>query len=356
MSDLSESQVFRERVRQAVAAASKVLCLHQQTPLVWAEKFSHAECVVAVSLGAFFNVLQMLNVTLESLIEMQKSKKPVLFSFESEERCVFVKEVKRELQNANETRRVTVKEFFWHFSVQYRILCSKADEEHSSFVVTERNCEYDIVTLSKDPPRPRVVVRDGDAMRVNVSWAINQLKQGKEIPYEIAFEISRDHACKTPTRNEDVARAAEFFSLFAQWSWSVADFFERLIFPVEKNSGLDMQCINDENVFLPVMVLFSDDVLDTRVANGACHGQVRLRAPLCGKLSDLDLNHLMEEERQSLEDKLQNLMRLLPEPGKLIGAAEGKLLMLLGHMRRVANYAQVMKTTRSILRRLRILK
>ncbi len=337
-----QQQTFREHVERAVTAAADVLGSElrvqpaEHVPHGYDNTFSLAEVLTCLSLGAWVNVIEALGLNKPRLVQLAEwsRRQSVTVRFKAEERCSFVKELKREVEDKAHGFVSTVTEFLWRLHVEYELSAHAGTGEKERIVLQSRCCKYDLITLSKDLAPRKHMVRD--ALDVNVTWALNQLEVG-----EIVFGIDRSaKSCKTPRRNEDVIRAMEFFEAFDQWSRSVSQYFESSVFPFEKNHNLDLRSIHDESVFVPVLPLFIVHDGRRRETEGSpCSAIVRLKESRSGvTLSAPDLNRLLDEEKRTLAEKMAELAKVLPEPGKLIGAAEGRLLVCMRHVRRMAYY------------------
>ncbi len=151
---------------------------------------------------------------LYSLLSAERCR-AVTLCFRSEERCVFNRETKREVESAGYVRDygvgtitdkvvTTITEFFWDFSVSWTLLVYVGNEPTDQIVLQKRDGAYEIMTTSKNAPRPEVRVLD--PVEVNLTWLLKHINADNQWD----FRINRDaKSCRTPRNNEEVDEVNE---------------------------------------------------------------------------------------------------------------------------------------------------
>ena len=102
-----------------------------------------------------------------------------------------------------------------------------SDPDADKVVLQGRTAKCEIVTGSKDAPKPSVKVRD--AIDVNLTWLLAHLDDGNVVNFRIEREQKE---CKTPRRNAQVTSAIDFFERFEAFAASVTD-----MAPIEYPAG-----------------------------------------------------------------------------------------------------------------------
>jgi hypothetical protein len=108
---------------------------------------------------------------------------------DSEEKCTFVKNTSREVEDAvksvteyessmfnlKTTKKTyhTVHEWFWKFEVDYKLLAFAGSDPTQAVVLQKRHGVVEIVTNSADRPAPDVVVRP--PIDVNITWLVDRI-------------------------------------------------------------------------------------------------------------------------------------------------------------------------------------
>lgn len=207
---------FRDAVSRGVAAARKVLdneryagpgahralrffahllffrhprlaseALHQ-----YHDKFALAEWVVSQAGMAHIIVLEALGLNAKSLRTLQgwAGERAVTLALLSEERCVFNRETKREVESASYKRDygvgtitdkvvTTITEWFWDFTVDWSLVAYVGNEPTDRIVLQHRRAEYEAMTTTKPSPRPEV--RIVDPVQINVQWLLKHIGDGE---------------------------------------------------------------------------------------------------------------------------------------------------------------------------------
>lgn len=152
------------------------------------------DVVSNVALTAILNCLESLGLNAKILRTMEgwhASGRSITLRFRSEERCVFVREAKREEESAtkhvveyksagiNIGKRVdktvtTIHEFFFKFSCTYSLEAFPGSAQDEAVTLQGRGGGYEICSLSKDLPRP--AVRVVDPIDCNITYMLAQIK------------------------------------------------------------------------------------------------------------------------------------------------------------------------------------
>jgi hypothetical protein len=214
--DLFGEQDFKERVANAIQKARTVLTLGtnpelpEDVPHAYGNKYELAEALGSLSLAALVNVLEVLGLNGKTLRVLREwaDERAVTLRLKAEERCKFDRETKREQESDTKYVRkysgvfgggggskttdkvvTTITEWFWRFEVEYKVYAfAGASEQEGKVVVLQgRRGKYEIMTTSKDAPRPKVTIKD--AVDVNISPLLRQLDaKGTQVRFGINRE------------------------------------------------------------------------------------------------------------------------------------------------------------------------
>jgi hypothetical protein len=156
----------------------------------------------------------------------------VSLRFEVSERCVFLKETKRDVASTtrNEVKVTgfaiitgrqitTVTENLYTFTAQYELVAFRGvgDKLEDRIVLQSRKSHQDIITPSRSSPYPEATKSHSD---LNISWLLRCMDDKL---MQITFAIDRKmKECHTPSRNSQVSDALDFFRKFREWSHHVS--------------------------------------------------------------------------------------------------------------------------------------
>lgn len=249
----------------------------------------------------------------------------------------------------------TITERFWKFSASYELLVYVGNEPTDCVVLQGRTGNYEVKvrgswlstsswlfsippqTTAKEAPYPEVRVRD--AVDVNITWLLKCVSDEQLF----VFSIDRaDKECHTPRRNAQIAAAVDHFDAFSSWCVSVNSYFRNTLFPVQVNHGLDVNSINADTVFVPVLPLFEER--SQAALAGADEGASNALVPAAPlPASDVlmtrsDLNRFLDEQKRSLTEKCAAMAKVFPDGGALVTVAEANLLVTVLHAKDITGH------------------
>ncbi len=199
-----------------------------------------------------------------------------------------------------------------------------------------RSAQVELVTTSKDAPRP--AVRICDPIDANVTDLFGFLSSGCD---QVQFSIDRvNKQCRTPSRNPDVHKALLLMRCLEDFGQKIDHYMLQDVFPLQKEQRFDLGCVNDKSVFVPVLPLFAkrhDAALDPALDNASDFGLVQLSSKL-GGVVHLVWSRLLKEQRRTLLEKLGNLSKIFPDGDKLISIAEANILVGCAQLQTLSHY------------------
>ena len=351
------------RVQRSLQEVKKVLDATRSPRLAtevhheYTDKFLLAEFVTGAACAGQLLCLEALGLTAEGLAKLAEvgRKRTVTLSLRSVETCAFEKKTTREVEDATKhvtevagltgTTKITdkvvrtVTEYFWNVGVSYELFAYAGNDKDGAdrVVLCSGERKTQIKTLCEDTPRPKRHVHEG--METDLSWLVKHVElEG----LRVGFQVDRlAKKCHTPRRNADVEEALQCLGAVGQFGTRVATYFQRRVFAVEQDHGLDTASLNAGDVFVPVLPLL--EVREHGAETGAVvqvSDLVKVASPdvpangtvmLAG-----DMNALLGGERKSLEERLARMGTTLGGGKGLITPAEGRVVVVGKHMSEVA--------------------
>lgn len=266
---------------------------------------------------------------------------PCLTLFSSS--CVFDREVERTVEDPTSrvvaigsvevykrTNTYKVTDYYWNYTCNYELFAFRGNEPNKRFTFQSRTCNYQILTSSKNNPQAH---SSFPAQDVLITWIFQNLKNTS-----LNFKIDRTNPeCRTPRRNPEIAKALQFFNDFSQWCDAFNIFFQAKIFPIQKDHGLDLEKINSEQTFIPVLPLFekqkgkkpssprSPRESKKEIVSSGGSNSVMLSMNDCGAF--------LQDQRKTLDTKLADIRKMFPvaEKAKLISVVEACMLVVSFH-------------------------
>ena len=364
------------------------------------DKYLLANYLTNITLSSILNTFSHLGLTSQVLQTLQEwsKQKEVSIRFEAIEKCEFVKETKREVEDPVKFEKqksgisfstttvsravVTVTEYVYSFSSEYRISAFRGVGEHDQDgveLVRRSNLNHSIILRAKECPYPasRKVTHD-----VNISLILRNIKDKLLTP---SFEINRSSKeCYTPRQNEDVKKLLTSLHKLKEWGDDVEFYFKNSLFnvvtthrdPATGNQPLpDLTLLNTSDVFLPIVPLFQDTTTtttnNTDTANamtidsdshtssssiqiqhhgswrnsGSGSGVSSTDLTIAGATSDVVLSDtiqtlLVAEQSRSLEDKLIETKKHFPEAttSNIISQAEVTIVISTTYILDIVSY------------------
>ena len=332
-----DEQAFTTRIDAALRQIRTVLDNTRNpqypadVPHRYDDKYLLAEFVTRVATAALVQSLEVIGLTAAQVEQLRAwaATRSVTIRLTAQENCTFLRETTRKIESADthvvevrgilgkttRTEKVvtTVVEYFWGFDFEYAIVAFPGNAPEDAITVHGRTGAIELKTTQKTTPRPRTTVRP--ALDVNLTWLFTHL----DAEGRAAFAIDRTAAaCHTPRRNPEIDAALAAFDEVTTWCAAVARYFERELFPVQTEHGLDLDAIDDREVFVPVLPLFEGERLgdDGVVPLAYAHA-------------------FLAEEQRTLAEKGRALSLVFPRDATVITAVEAVLLVTLRHLCRV---------------------
>jgi hypothetical protein len=310
----------------------------------------------------------------------------VTLIFKVVDKCEFVKEIKRDEEDATKyktevagfavgsfTSKVirTITEYEYRYSATYELVAFRGVGASASdrIQLMTRSATQKIIRSSQSFPYPEKSMKEFD---VNISWLLRTVSRESK---EVTFAVDRKHKdCRTPSRNKDIEGALEFFGRFKNWTDRVAGYLRNEFFNIElthssKTVKPDLSAINTESILVPVVPLVVDPEADTAepgsgkaiedttspasVSSNNSSSAVQASVPSNSAvtyrgsatvqsvtLSSSLVTQLLNEQSRSVDAKCTRVVdTLFPSPAEstaLITAMEARLMVILLHMGDVA--------------------
>jgi hypothetical protein len=277
---------FRKRVDAClkrvslILEANRVLGTPDEVSHKYEDKYLLAVQLTNMTCASVLNCLAGIGVTMEHLKQLHawSTERDVSLCMESTEKCKFVREQEREVEDINRQTQVSsgglpavtftskvitkVKEYVFEYSVAYSLVGYRGTGSfpEDRLELCSRNAQQTVITRSKTAPYPMARTASED---LNVSWIVRNLDEAM-CP---AFGIDRTQSdCHTPGQNRDVGAAMKFFRELREWSEKVSTYFSNELISVMNNNSLptggtvkhNLSAINAVGVFVPVIPLFDD--------------------------------------------------------------------------------------------------
>jgi hypothetical protein len=387
-------QVFRKKVSNCLSIATQVLerNKHLDTPdnvsHRYEDKYLVADYLTNAGIISYLNCLVKLGVSPEQLGQLLDwaSTQSVTLIFKVVDKCEFVKEIKRDEEDATKyktevagfavgsfTSKVirTITEYEYRYSATYELVAFRGVGASASdrIQLMTRSATQKIIRSSQSFPYPEKSMKEFD---VNISWLLHTVSRESK---EVTFAVDRKHKdCRTPSRNKDIEGALEFFGRFKNWTDRVAGYLRNEFFNIElthssKTVKPDLSAINTESILVPVVPLVVDPEADTAepgsgkaiedttspasVSSNNSSSAVQASVPSNSAvtyrgsatvqsvtLSSSLVTQLLNEQSRSVDAKCTRVVdTLFPSPAEstaLITAMEARLMVILLHMGDVA--------------------
>lgn len=284
----------------------------------YADKYSLAEYLTNSTLAASLHVFSLLGFNDSNMREMIKwndqEGKSVSLRVIIEEKCVFVKETKREEEGDKQyvtnieksgyfgaakekiTSKVvtTITEYHFTVYVSFKLVAYKGvGRTADSFIILqERISEQNLIRQSKQLPYPEISVKDFD---VNITWLLKQYDPTSLIT---RFSIDRtSKECNTPVQNNAIKLSFNFFNDLSNWTLDIYKYLNDKIYKIYTN----LIDIETSGIFIPISPLFKDNTED---------GSDNVI------LENSIVNSLLLEHKRSLDEKCKTVLKLFSTPPK----------------------------------------
>jgi hypothetical protein len=115
----------------------------------------------------------------------------------------------------------------------------------------------------------------------------------------------------------------------------VSGYFQSKVFPQQLNHGLDLNTLNSDAIFVPVLPLFEDSTSSSSsssaVTSTASHDHST-------KIPPVFMNSFLAEQARSLEEKRKDIAKTFTQNDRLITILEANFVVLLSHLNRVCEH------------------
>mmetsp|Transcript_43764 Transcript_43764/g.103411 ORF Transcript_43764/g.103411 Transcript_43764/m.103411 type:complete len:974 (+) Transcript_43764:105-3026(+) len=395
--------VFEARLKEALKQVELVLHAEKHPNSAaevhhkYDDKYLLVECMTNSAVASQLNCLAAIGVTKPMVTMMKEWSRThaVSLRFRAEERCSFIKEETREVENP--TKHVeelsvagvvkstftsksvtTVTEYFWKFEVSYVLIACRGtgSSEADCVEILKRSSSSVRKTATKSPPAVEARI-PALAAEVNITWLLQQIQSPDDVLPQ--FKVDRaDRRCCTPRRNPEVDAGFQHFVQVAAWCKRVVDYLQNLFsIPTEPKRQFDMAALRAGQVLVPVLPLMlegaeiSEDVTAAAAAASASEEQpeaqkaatdpnctvlARLSAALERKsclLSTADSNALLSEETRALQCRHAEAKQALPSSTEgIASSSEAIVAITLQHCASVCEeWGQALEFVEELLRR-----
>jgi len=350
-------QSFKNNVDAAMRTIKTVLnntrnpTLPADVPHSYNDKYLLAELLTNTSLAAMVNCLEVLGVTEEHMKQFKSwsETRTVSLSFQSEEKCNFVrteeKKVESASQNVTEVKGLfgkttitdkvvtTVTEHFWKFQYSYSLTAYQGNNPANSITIRSKAGEYELKTSVKNTPKP--LVRNIPLGQLDLTWLLKNMTSDGQL----VFSIDRNSdSCHTPRRNGPIASAIGFFQHYAGWAGAVERYIANDLFNTQINHGLNVSETHAGGVFVPVIPLFEANVPQESARPSQALARVTISDDGSTVVFPLnDVNKLLEEQKRAWAAKVATIQKTLPDR-HLITAESGILRAVLSYASRLCSH------------------
>ena len=208
--------LFRQRVALALSKVRQILD-GNRNPIfasdvhhAYEDKYTLTEMMVMLALASATQTLGVMGFSSETLRTLMdwSTKKSVSLRLKAQEKCIFVREVTRDVDSGERTETkarlggleaafsskvvTTVTEYVWNFEASYEVLALRGvgSEAADQIVVLSRSCSHEIITGSKS--NPRVEAKTYPFSDVDISWILEHLNEDLSIKFQIDRKAHRN--------------------------------------------------------------------------------------------------------------------------------------------------------------------
>jgi hypothetical protein len=364
---------FERAVDQALSEVKKILdnTKHPQiaskVPHSYDDKFMLAEFLTNSALSSQFTSLSQLGVTVDQLSQMVEFAKTraLTLRFSSTTRCKFNRHSQRE--EDSKTKQVTevtstfgggmfeskvvrtIDEYFWDYdmSIELVAFAGTGEAAEDRITISGRESHHEMMTTTDRAPSAEIVI--SPPIEVNITDLLSTISSGQ---CELSFKIDREHKdAHTPYRNPDIDKVLAQLAAIKDWSAEVQHFLMALsrIQTVDQ-PVVDVEAArSQEGIFIPILPLLEERDSQAEPAAGEMSATDQLvvalpsgaRAATCPLMWTADANQLLEEERKSLQRRIDTLGQVFPSVEGTFALLEASMVSVLTHINRVVTqYAQ----------------
>lgn len=243
-------------------------CVLESVRHRYEDKYQLVEKAMLASLRSLVEILRILGLDKERLWafvkENEGSTKTLRFCAQQE--CRSLREVKREVENPH-SRRVegdvnvveksftTVTEYHWRLKLRYRLFVFAGSDPKGKWMDVVQGSLKDstLVTMTQNKPAEEVQQYEKD---MDLSFFCSCLHP----PDVVSFKIDRTaKSCKTPRRNEQMAKAEAFYEQWDSFGYFLCEPFVRIrglkVVAYNKSQVETLKKLISERSFLPSVPL-----------------------------------------------------------------------------------------------------
>lgn len=304
---------------QRMLNSTKYPTFPTDVPHVYEDKYLLAEFLTNTEITAQLNTLKALGLSQFSLRALSDwtsdPSRNVSLWFDGTKYCTLRNTTSLGGNTTKRNEHIAMPQYVWSAVVYWRFATTYGPSET---LLQQRNATFEFKTPTNQPPI--ICANDLSRQFVDVTWLFaNAGAQGQP-----NFTIDRAAPTTfTPLRNRAVETALDSLRRLYDWSARVETSFVNKIFPLQGN----MPVIPVGGLFVPVA-----PVLEASAQQ--CSTQ-----PNCSTvLSQEEIVTLLNEQELSLSNATRLLEANLPAPSSpsAVSSAEGNAVMLLRHIRQVA--------------------
>ena len=196
---------FRSQVGKALETVKTVLENTKRPVLAegvthrYEDKYLLAEFLTKTALGSALGVLEALGLDEKGLGVLAEwaGSRSVTLRLRAEEKCVFDRMEKREVESATKYVReyvggfkrtdkvvTTITEWFWKFSVAWEVFAFRGNDPEERVVLAGRSGGCEMVTTTDATPRPKAVVRE--AVDASIGWLLGRVDGERRVSGSVA--------------------------------------------------------------------------------------------------------------------------------------------------------------------------
>lgn len=379
MSTYSDFQ-FKNQVSKALYQIQTILDVTRNPVLpselshTYTDKYNLAQQLTNTTIAAQLNVLESLGLTTEQLRNLYNwsQTRTVTLKFDAEEKCKLNRKADRKVESSTTHVRevsgftggtktitdkviTTVTEWFWDFSVSWKLYVYKGNDPNTAIVLQKRTGSTQIITSTEHPPKSEYSF--ASQVQVQITWLLQNLTA----QLQCKFIIDREKkSCRTPRRNEEIGEILINMSELDGFARDVNHYLEYIVFPNQENHALDLNTLNSEKIFNPIQPLFENLPNASAPAETQSQSLVSLSSelsvwPAAPVLQINDVNLFLKQQKSTLTNKLVQVAKIFPasesKESKLISYSECALIVNLCHLRDLGkNYIDAVNFIEEMLR------
>mmetsp|Transcript_8391 Transcript_8391/g.8561 ORF Transcript_8391/g.8561 Transcript_8391/m.8561 type:complete len:961 (+) Transcript_8391:116-2998(+) len=355
-----DEAIFRNQVDKSLVRVRQILDTNRHPQYAtdinhhYDDKYNLSEFLTKMALSGILNCLNYYGLSaqqLKAILQWVAENKAVTLRFKSHESCAFLKEIEKSVESKQQhvteikvgnrtavqetSKTITkIKEYFWRFEVNYELIVFYGAEDQMTdparVILGRKSGFHEVKTSTNTPPYQEKVACP--PIDVDITWLLSTFDSCN---LEQIFGIQRnDPLCRTPRRNPQVEAALLQFQHIQIWCEKLITYFTCRLFPVQSDHNLHLTGLTDDGILVPVLPLFEYKSAENQVTVTDREDEL---APMSVLLDGSDANALLQEQRRSMQERIDTLTSCFPEAShpSLITILEARLVCLSRHLHSV---------------------